>query len=118
MPKVRKVPQRQCVACGQSRAKRDLVRVVRTPGGEVRVDLGGKLSGRGAYVCPDPACVDRALGEGRLGGILERSIPEEVARGLREAASRPLPPRAPVVRRISLHQRGQSDAGPKDEASG
>jgi predicted RNA-binding protein YlxR (DUF448 family) len=90
------------------RAKRDLVRVVRTPKGDVRVDLGGKLSGRGAYVCPEAACVDRALREGRLGGVLERPIPDEVAQSLREAASRPLPPRAPVVRRITLRQLGQS----------
>ena len=108
MPKVRKIPQRQCVACGQMRAKRDLVRVVRMPDGEVRVDLGGKLSGRGAYVCPDSACVDRALKEGRLGGILEKPIPDEVARSLREAASRPPVARAPVVRRISLRQLGES----------
>lgn len=104
MPKVRRIPQRQCVACGQMRAKRDLVRVVRTPAGEVRVDLGGKISGRGAYVCPDPACVDRAVREGRLGGILECPIPDDITKNLREAASRPPSPRAPVVRRISLQQ--------------
>lgn len=114
MPKVRKIPQRQCVACGSMRAKRDLVRVVRTPADEVRVDSGGKVSGRGAYVCPDAACVERALREGRLGGALERPIPEEVAHTLRECASRPLPARAPVIRRISLRppsgagQRGRS----------
>ncbi len=109
MPKVRKIPKRQCVACGSMRAKRDLVRVVRTPAGLVRVDSGGKISGRGAYVCPDAACVERALREGRLGEALERPIPEEVAQSLCDAASRPLPARAPVVRRISL--RPPSGAG-------
>jgi uncharacterized protein len=102
VPKVRKVPQRQCVACGQVRAKRDLVRVVRTPGGDVQVDRTGKVSGRGAYVCPDPACVDRACRSGRLAGVLDRPIAEDLADRLREAIVRPAPARAPVVRRVSL----------------
>jgi uncharacterized protein len=102
VPKVRRIPQRQCVACGQVRAKRDLVRVVRTPGGEVQIDRTGKVSGRGAYVCPDPACVDRAVRTGRLAGALERAVAEELAERLREAIVRPAPSRAPVVRRVSL----------------
>ena len=104
MPKVRRVPQRQCVACGQVRAKRDLVRVVRTPDGGVRVDTTGKLSGRGAYVCPDGACVDRAVRTGRLAGALERPLAEDIADRLREAIVRPPAPRAPVVRRVSLKE--------------
>lgn len=102
MPRVRRVPQRQCVACGTVRAKRDLVRIVRTPSGEVRVDPTGKLSGRGAYVCPEAGCVERALGQGRLAGALERPIADDVARKIREAAARPPAPRPPVVRRIPL----------------
>jgi len=108
MPKIRKVPQRQCVACGQTRGKREMVRVVRTPSGEVCVDPTGKLSGRGAYVCPDAGCVDRAVREGRLAGVLERPVPDALADALREAASRDVTPRAPVVRRISLRQSGQA----------
>jgi uncharacterized protein len=110
MPKVRKIPQRQCVACGQMRGKRDLVRVVRTPAGDVRVDPTGKLSGRGAYVCPEAACVDRALREGRLEGALERAISEDVARSLTEALTRPAPARGPIVRRITLRQLKESQA--------
>ena len=110
MPKVRKVPQRQCVACGETRSKRELVRVVRTPAGEVRVDPTGKLSGRGAYVCPDPGCVDRALRDGRLAGILERPLPDTLAESLRDALSRDLAPRAPVVRRVSLRQAEEARA--------
>jgi uncharacterized protein len=102
MPKVRRLPQRQCVACGQMRVKRELIRIVRTPDGAVRVDLTGKLSGRGAYVCPQASCIDRALHEERLARTLERTIPEDVAEGLRGAEARPAPPRAPVVRRILL----------------
>jgi len=102
MPKTRRVPQRQCVACGAMRAKRELVRVVRTPEGTVRVDRTGKLSGRGAYVCPEAACVDRALGEDRLARVLKQAIPEDVGGLLRDAPARPATPRAPVVRRILL----------------
>jgi predicted RNA-binding protein YlxR (DUF448 family) len=106
MPKVRRLPLRQCVACRQMRVKRDLVRVVRTPSGDIRVDPTGKLSGRGAYVCPEPLCVDRALREGRLGHLLECAIPEDVAESLRGTSVRPGPPRAPVVRRIMLPRAG------------
>jgi predicted RNA-binding protein YlxR (DUF448 family) len=86
------------------RAKRELIRIVRTPAGEIRVDPTGKLSGRGAYVCAERACVDRALGEGRLTRSLERAIPAEAAESLRASLSRPAPPRAPVVRRITLER--------------
>ena len=110
MPKVRKIPQRQCVACGETRSKRELIRVVRTPAGEVRVDATGKLSGRGAYVCSDAACVDRALRDGRLSGILERPLPETLDDALRQAVSRDLVPRAPVVRRISLRDAAEARA--------
>ncbi len=65
-----------------------MVRVVRTPAGEVRVDSTGKVSGRGAYVCPDAACVDVAVREHRLGHALEMAIPEATVEELRAAASR------------------------------
>lgn len=104
VPKVRRVPQRQCVACGRVRAKRDLVRVVRMPGGGVRVDATGKISGRGAYVCPDAACIDQAVRSGRLAGALERPLAEDIAERLREAIVRPPAPRMPVVRRVSLKE--------------
>jgi uncharacterized protein len=84
------------------RAKRELVRVVRTPDGTVRVDATGKLSGRGAYVCPEAACVERALREDRLARVLNLAIPDDVTGLLRNAPARPAPPRAPVVRRVML----------------
>lgn len=102
MPKTRRLPQRQCVACGVMRAKRELVRVVRTPDGTVRLDTTGKLSGRGAYVCPEPTCVERALREDRLARVLNLAIPDDVTRWLRDAPAPPAPPRAPVVRRVML----------------
>lgn len=118
MPKVRKIPQRQCVACGQVRPKRDLVRVVRTPAGDVRVDATGKVSGRGAYVCPDAACVDRAVRGGRLAGALERPLAEDLAVRLREAIVRPAAPRAAVVRRVSLTEQHKGTGNARTVRSG
>ena len=54
------MPSRTCVACRTERPKRELVRLVKTPDGVVSVDLTGKLNGRGAYLCQDPACWTQA----------------------------------------------------------
>ncbi len=67
-------PQRTCVACHTVRAKRELVRIVRSPAGELAVDLRGKAPGRGAYLDPDRACLDRGLREGVLAKALEIPI--------------------------------------------
>ena len=78
MQKVKKIPQRQCVGCRTMKDKKALIRVVRTPEGQIVLDATGKKSGRGAYVCPDPACLKKA----RKSRVLERAfsleIPEEV----------------------------------------
>ena len=55
MPK--KIPMRQCVGCREMKEKRALIRLVKPPEGPVSLDFKGKLPGRGAYVCPDPACL-------------------------------------------------------------
>ena len=87
MPKVRRVPERTCVACGRVRPKRELVRIVRTPSGEIKVDLTGKVSGRGAYVCPEPPCAERGVKEGRLQHALETPVPEMLVEDLRKAVA-------------------------------
>jgi len=85
MPKIRKIPARMCVACKQMRPKRELIRVVRTPAGEIKVDVTGKLSGRGAYVCPTPQCAEAGVREGRLQHALLAPIPEGVGADLERA---------------------------------
>jgi predicted RNA-binding protein YlxR (DUF448 family) len=65
------------------RAKRDLVRIVRSPSGEVTVDLRGKASGRGAYCDPDAACLDRGLRDGAIARALEVTIDGAMAERLR-----------------------------------
>jgi predicted RNA-binding protein YlxR (DUF448 family) len=78
----RHIPQRTCVGCRSTAAKRGFVRVVRTPEGRVMVDPTGKAAGRGAYLCASPACWEVALKRGRLGQSLRVSIPEEDRRTL------------------------------------
>ena len=74
----RHIPQRTCVACRQTNAKRQLVRVVRTPDGSVTIDPSGKRSGRGAYLCETAACWQAGLKRGVLSRALKiESIPED-----------------------------------------
>ena len=74
----KKIPQRQCMGCRERREKRQMIRVVRTPEGNVNLDFGGKMNGRGAYICPDPECLKKALRSKALDRSLEVTIPEEV----------------------------------------
>ena len=76
MPK--RIPQRQCLGCREMKAKKELVRVVRSPEGTVSVDLRGKAPGRGAYVCPNPDCLKKALRSTALSRSLEVEIPPEI----------------------------------------
>ena len=68
--KVKKIPERLCVGCQEKRPKKELIRIVRSPEGEFSVDLTGKKSGRGAYICPKQECLEKA----RKGHRLERSF--------------------------------------------
>ena len=76
MPK--KIPQRQCLGCREMKPKKELIRVVRSPEGTVSVDLRGKASGRGAYVCPNRECLKRAIKSRALALTLDTDIPQEV----------------------------------------
>lgn len=78
MPKVKRIPQRQCVGCREMRDKKSLLRVVKSPEGEVSLDFKGKKPGRGAYVCPNPDCLKRARKTRALERALSVAIPEEV----------------------------------------
>ena len=74
----KKIPQRQCMGCRERKDKRDLIRVVRSPEGTVSLDFSGRLNGRGAYLCPNPDCLKRAIRSKALERSLETEIPEEV----------------------------------------
>ena len=74
----KKIPQRQCMGCRERKPKREMIRVVRGTDGTVSLDFGGKLNGRGAYICPQSACLKKALRSKALDRSLEVTIPEEV----------------------------------------
>ena len=78
MQKPKKIPQRQCVGCREMKEKRALIRVVRSPEGEISLDFRGKKPGRGAYVCPDPACLRKARKTRALERAFAAPIPPEV----------------------------------------
>ena len=74
----KKIPQRQCMGCRERKEKRQLIRVVRSPEGEVSLDFSGKKNGRGAYLCPNPDCLKKAIRSKALDRSLEVTIPQEV----------------------------------------
>ena len=82
MPK--KIPMRQCVGCREMKAKKELIRVVRSAEGAVSLDFKGKLPGRGAYVCPDPACLARARKSRALERAFDTALPPEIYEGLEQ----------------------------------
>ena len=74
----KKIPMRQCVGCREMKAKKELVRVVRSPEGEISLDFRGKAPGRSAYVCPQAECLRRAIKSRALERGLDCQIPQEI----------------------------------------
>ena len=74
----KKIRMRQCVGCREMKAKKELVRVVRSPEGEISLDFRGKAPGRGAYVCPQAECLRRAIKSRALERGLDCQIPQEI----------------------------------------
>ncbi len=86
--KKRKVPMRMCIGCREMKPKRDMIRVVRSQEGEVSVDTTSKLPGRGAYLCDNPACFEKAVKAKMLNKALDANVSEEVIAQLRRALER------------------------------
>ena len=80
----KKIPMRQCLGCSQHKSKKEMLRVLRTPEGEIMLDFTGKKSGRGAYICKRLDCFKKARGKKRLEASLEVKIPDEVYARLEE----------------------------------
>ena len=76
--RTKKVPLRKCMGCGEMKPKKELVRVVRSPEGEISLDFRGKAPGRGAYVCPQTECLKRAIKSKALERGLDCQIPQEI----------------------------------------
>lgn len=87
--RVRRVPQRTCVGCRLVKDKKELVRIVRDPQGQVRVDPTGRAAGRGAYLCPSTQCLDEAVKWKRLDRALERQVDPQLLDELRLQLAEP-----------------------------
>ena len=74
----KKIPHRQCVGCRESKPKKELIRIIRTPENEIIVDVSGRKNGRGAYICPNPACLQKGKKSKGLERSLKAAIPEDV----------------------------------------
>ena len=81
--KPKKIPMRMCVGCREMKEKKSLIRVVRSPEGEISLDPTGKKSGRGAYVCRDPECLKRAIRQRQLERQLDAALSPETAEALK-----------------------------------
>ena len=83
----KKIPTRRCLGCGEHFPKNSLIRVLRTPAGEIVLDTTGKISGRGAYICKELSCFKKARKQRRFEISLECSVPEEVYARMEEELS-------------------------------
>lgn len=81
----KKIPMRQCLGCREMKPKNELIRVVRSPEGEVSIDMRGKAPGRGAYICPEAACLKKALKTKAIQRALEIQVSEELESELNAA---------------------------------
>lgn len=82
MVKNKKTPMRMCAGCREMKPKQELIRVIRTPEGTVRVDTTGKASGRGVYVCKNEECLKKSIRSKALSRALEVPVGEEVLEAL------------------------------------
>ena len=89
MPK--KIPLRQCLGCREMKPKKDLIRVVRSPEGEISLDFRGKKPGRGAYICPNGECLAKARKSRALERAFSAQLPAEVYEAL-ESEMKEVPP--------------------------
>lgn len=85
--KMRKTPRRKCMGCQEVKDKRELIRIVRSPEGEISVDFTGRKAGRGAYLCPQNACLEKAMKTKALERSLDVKINEAVYETLRKELS-------------------------------
>ena len=76
---VKKIPMRMCTGCREHKPKKELIRVVKSPQGEISIDFTGKKSGRGAYICNNAACLEKAVKTRQLERAFSSSIPQACA---------------------------------------
>lgn len=82
MSTAKKVPLRQCIGCGESKNKKEMIRILKTPEGEFTLDATGRKNGRGAYLCPSVECFRKAVKGKGLERSFKMAIPKEVYEAL------------------------------------
>lgn len=75
---VKKIPMRMCTGCREMHPKAELIRVVKTPDGEIKLDTAGRVNGRGAYLCKNPQCLKRAEKSNALARAFEMNVASEI----------------------------------------
>ena len=80
--RMKKVPLRQCIGCGEMKSKREMIRVIKTPEDEILLDATGRKNGRGAYLCPAMECLKKAVKSKGLERSFKMAIPPEVYQAL------------------------------------
>ncbi len=88
LKKIRKLPLRVCLGCGEKKNKKDLVRIVKTPEGDVYLDFTGKKAGRGAYVCLKEECLDIVIKKKKLAKSLRHPISPDIIEQLQESLTK------------------------------
>ena len=86
--KQKSIPMRKCVGCNEMKPKKELIRVVKSPEGEISLDFRGKANGRGAYVCPNAGCLKKAVKAKALERAFSCQIPQEVYDALEKQMER------------------------------
>ena len=79
---MKKIPLRQCIGCGEMKNKREMIRVIKTPEGEILLDATGRKNGRGAYLCPSGECLKKAVNNKGLERSVKMAIPKEIYENL------------------------------------
>lgn len=80
---LKKIPSRTCIGCGTQKSKTELIRIVKTQSGEIKLDKTGKLPGRGAYICDKSECLNLAIRSKKLEKTFETKIEESVYESLK-----------------------------------
>ena len=82
--KEKKIPTRMCTGCGEMKPKAELVRIVRSPEGEISLDLSGRKNGRGSYICKSISCFDKAIKRKAFERAFGAKLPDQLAERIRE----------------------------------
>lgn len=81
---LKRLPQRTCMGCNSKKYKKDLIRIVKNKNGEIKIDLTGKMDGRGTYICKDKECLNKVIKTKRLSRIFETEIQDDIYEELKK----------------------------------